>query len=71
MLKKHGLSVKVMGSAKTNKDDLKYFGELIATGKITPAIDRIYPLEETAEAMRYFDEEHASAKVVIKVQADD
>ena len=65
--KKSGLKVKAMGSAKANKDDLKYLGELIASGKIKPAIEKIYPLEETAEAMRYFDEEHAAAKIVISM----
>jgi len=65
-----GQTIKAMGSAKAVKDDLKTLGDLIASGKITPAIDRIYPLEETREAMRYFDEEHASAKVIINVCAD-
>ena len=71
LLRKHGFTVKVMGSAKANNDDLKYLGELIASKEITPVIDRIYPLEELADAMRYFEDEHASAKVVIKVQASD
>jgi len=65
--KKSSLKVKVMGSAKTNREDLQYLGELISSGKITPVIEKVYRLEETAEAMRYFDEEHASAKIVISV----
>jgi len=63
--KKYGLTVKAMGSAKAKKEDLTYLGEMISSGKIEPAIDRIYTLEETPEAMRYFHEEHARAKVVI------
>lgn len=39
--------------------------DLIESGQVTPAIDRIYPLSETAEAIRYFAEEHASGKIVI------
>jgi NADPH:quinone reductase-like Zn-dependent oxidoreductase len=66
--KKNGLTVKAMGSAKAKKDDLVYLGELTAAGKISPEIEKVYPLEETPEAMRYFDEEHARAKVVISMQ---
>lgn len=65
--KKNGLMVKAMGSAKSNKDDFIYLGKLVNDGKIKPAIEKVYPLEETAEAMRYFHEEHASAKIVISV----
>ena len=51
--------------ANINRDDLKTVAELIATGKITPAIDRRYPLSGTADAMAYAEEGHARAKVVI------
>ena len=43
--------------------------DLIEAGKITPAIDRTYPLSQTAEALRYLGVEHARAKVVITVHA--
>ncbi len=56
-----------MGSAKTSKEDLKYLGELVKSGKISPVIEKVYPLEETAEAMRHFHEDHASAKLVISI----
>lgn len=51
--------------ANINRDDLTTVGELIAAGKITPAIDRRYPLSGTADAMAYGEEGHARAKVVI------
>ena len=51
--------------AKANKDDLTSLRDLIAAGKITPVIDRSYPLNETAEAVRYVEEGHARGKVVI------
>ncbi|TDV54856.1 NAD(P)-dependent alcohol dehydrogenase [Actinophytocola oryzae] len=41
--------------------------ELIEAGEITPVIDRIYPLGEAAEAIRYVEREHARAKVVVTV----
>jgi len=39
--------------------------ELIESGRLTPVIDRTYPLPETAAAIRYLEVEHARAKVVI------
>jgi NADPH:quinone reductase-like Zn-dependent oxidoreductase len=52
---------------KENHEDLIVLGELIESGKITPVIDRTYPLAEVPEAMRYLQEGHARGKVVISV----
>jgi NADPH:quinone reductase-like Zn-dependent oxidoreductase len=41
--------------------------ELIESGKLTPVIDRSYPLAEVPEAIRYLEEGHAQGKVVITV----
>jgi NADPH:quinone reductase-like Zn-dependent oxidoreductase len=41
--------------------------DFIESGKVTPAVDRDYPLSEVAEAIRYLEVEHASGKVVITV----
>jgi NADPH:quinone reductase-like Zn-dependent oxidoreductase len=38
---------------------------LIKNGQITPALDRCYPLSESASALAYVEEGHARAKVVI------
>ena len=51
-----------------NNEDLVVLNELIEAGKITPVIDRIYPLRETPEAFRYLDEGHARGKVVITIE---
>jgi NADPH:quinone reductase-like Zn-dependent oxidoreductase len=51
--------------AKLTKADLTILQEMMATGKVTPAIDRQFPLSESAEAMRYLGTGHAQAKVVI------
>jgi NADPH:quinone reductase-like Zn-dependent oxidoreductase len=53
--------------AKINRDDLAYLGDLAAAGKLTPAIDRSYPLAEAAEAIRYLETRHVRGKVVISV----
>jgi NADPH:quinone reductase-like Zn-dependent oxidoreductase len=42
--------------------------ELLEAGKITPVIDKIYPLSEAVEAFRYMDKGHARGKVIITVQ---
>jgi NADPH:quinone reductase-like Zn-dependent oxidoreductase len=47
--------------------DLQYLKELIDADKITPVIDRTYPLSETPEAMRYLAGGHAHGKIVITV----
>jgi NADPH:quinone reductase-like Zn-dependent oxidoreductase len=51
------------------KDDLLVLKELIEAGKVTPVIDRTYPLSETPEAVRYLEQGHARGKVVITLQA--
>jgi NADPH:quinone reductase-like Zn-dependent oxidoreductase len=53
--------------AKLRKDDLIVLGELMRTGKVTPVIDRSYPLSEVPEAFRYLEQGHARGKVVITV----
>jgi NADPH:quinone reductase-like Zn-dependent oxidoreductase len=53
--------------AKPSKDDLQFLKELIEAGKVTPVIDRTYPLREVPEAIRYLEEGHARGKVVITV----
>jgi NADPH:quinone reductase-like Zn-dependent oxidoreductase len=50
-----------------NHEDLVVLKELIEAGKVTPVIDRTYPLSETPEAFRYLNEGHARGKVVITV----
>jgi NADPH:quinone reductase-like Zn-dependent oxidoreductase len=56
-----------MFMANVTRDDLVTLKELIEAGKVTPVIDRMYPLSETAAAMRYLEAGHARGKVVITV----
>jgi NADPH:quinone reductase-like Zn-dependent oxidoreductase len=53
--------------SRENRDDLLALAELIAAGKLTPVIDRAYPLSQAAEALRYVGEGHTQGKVVVTV----
>jgi len=56
--------------ASPTSDDLVFLTELIEAGKITPVIDKTYPLSKTPEAFRYLDEGHARGKVVLTIAAN-
>jgi len=53
--------------AQPTSKDLVVLKELIEAGKITPVIDKTYPMSEAIEAFRYLDEGHARGKVVITI----
>ena len=55
--------------AKPNPDDLQALCDLIKTGKLTPAIDKVYALNEAADALAYVETGHARAKVVVRMAA--
>ncbi len=48
-----------------NLKDVVFLKELLEAGKVTPVIDRRYPLTGVPEALRYQQEGHARGKVVI------
>ncbi|HEV2273277.1 MAG TPA: NAD(P)-dependent alcohol dehydrogenase [Acidobacteriaceae bacterium] len=51
--------------AKVNQQGLNLIAELMASGKVTPIIDRTYSLRDVPAAIRYIEEGHARGKVVI------
>ena len=53
--------------AKSGREDLIVLTTLIGAGKVTPVVDRTFPLRETADAMRYLELGHARGKVVITI----
>jgi NADPH:quinone reductase-like Zn-dependent oxidoreductase len=61
-----GQSLK-MFMAREHHEELESLTELIEAGKVTPVIDRTYPLSEAPAAMRYLEAGHARGKVVITV----
>jgi len=52
---------------KSNQADLKFLGDLVAEGKVTPFVEKTYSLDRTADALRYFEGGHARGKLVIKI----
>ncbi len=66
-----GKTIAFQGMATTPKGDLLAIKELLEAGKVVPVIDKCYPLNEAAEAIRYLEQGHARGKVVIVVQHDN
>jgi NADPH:quinone reductase-like Zn-dependent oxidoreductase len=57
-----------MLSSKPRQQDLQTLRELLEAGKLTPVVDRTYPLAEAPEAIRYLVEGHGGGgKIVITV----
>ena len=51
-------------------DDLVYMREIIEDGKVRPVVDKVFPLSEIAEAMRYHEHGNPQGKVVISMETD-
>lgn len=64
-----GKRLGMMETAQAKREDLDTLRELADAGKLRPVIDRRYPLEETAEAIRYLETMRARGKVVVNVSA--
>jgi NADPH:quinone reductase-like Zn-dependent oxidoreductase len=57
----------LMFMATIRKADLAFLTDLVETGKLTPVIDRTYPLANAADAIRHLETGHARGKLVVTV----
>jgi NADPH:quinone reductase-like Zn-dependent oxidoreductase len=51
--------------AKFNKPDLELLRDLLESGRLKPAVERVYRFDEIAEALAYMGQGHARAKLVV------
>jgi NADPH:quinone reductase-like Zn-dependent oxidoreductase len=47
--------------------DLVYLAGLMTAGKVTPVVDRTYPLAEVSKAIEYVETGRARGKVILTV----
>jgi NADPH:quinone reductase-like Zn-dependent oxidoreductase len=50
-----------------NKDDLEKLSALLTQGKIQSVVDKVFPLEQTREAVEFFTSGKIKGKVVIQI----
>jgi NADPH:quinone reductase-like Zn-dependent oxidoreductase len=55
---------------RPSKEDLICLKELIEAGKVVPVVSKIFPLNEAAEAFRFYGAGHVQGKIVITVNKD-
>ena len=58
-------------AATGKREDLVVLTGLIESGKVTPVIDRTYPLHQVAEALSYYGAGHARGKIIITMRQNE
>jgi NADPH:quinone reductase-like Zn-dependent oxidoreductase len=56
-------------SMPNKKESMELLKDLLEAGRLTPVIDRTYPLDDVPDAIRYLEGGRARGKVVISVRA--
>lgn len=53
--------------SKERYEDVQVLADLVSDGRVTPALDRVYPLADAAEAMRRLETGQVRGKVALRV----
>ena len=62
---------KLSMTTPSKEDSMAVLRDLLESGKLTPVVDRTYPLDQVAEAIRYLTEGTANGRIVITVEPAD
>jgi NADPH:quinone reductase-like Zn-dependent oxidoreductase len=54
-------------ASRDNHVDLERLTGLLEAGSVVPRVDRVFPLAESAEAMRYLESGQVRGKIVISL----
>lgn len=57
----------VCGESSERAENLKFLTELIKSGKLKPVIDRVYKLEDIADAYSYAESGHKKGNIIIQI----
>lgn len=61
----------IAGPAAERAEDLHLLAELTAKGELTPVIDRVYALEQIAEAHAYVESKRKRGSVIVRVRSNE
>ena len=59
------------GVADEGAENLNLLREWIENGKLSPVIDTVYPLSQTADAHRHYETGHSKGRVVISIDEQE
>jgi alcohol dehydrogenase len=55
-----------LGSNSWEREDLTALLDMVAAGRLRPAIDRTFPLTEAQEALRLIEDREVFGKVIVE-----
>ena len=65
--RKHNVSYSFL-FVRPDGSQLNQIGELISSGAVRPVIDKVFPMEQAAEALGYLAQGRAKGKVVVRIR---